>query len=246
MIVPLSAGTTTDIVARTIADRLGQRLGQPVVVENKQGAGGLIAAQAALSSAPDGYTILMVNSQHVINPAVNKSLPYDTLRDFVGLALVGEAPSVVVVTPTLGVRTLKDFIALAKQRPDSINYASGGIGSQTHLAGAYFASQAGISMVHIPYKVSSEVVGDLLTGRVQVSFVPAAFLLGPIREGKLLAACHDIAHRNAHASGTAQRERCGHPGIRVRHLVRLRRTRQGAGAGRCPPRASPAGGRRRT
>ena len=187
VIVPLSPGTTTDIVARTVAERLSARLGQPVVVENRQGAGGLVAAQAALSSAPDGYTILMVNSQHVINPAVYKTLPYDTLRDFTGVALVAEAPTMVVVTPKLGVRTLKEFIALAKQKPDAINYASSGVGSQTHLAGAYFASQAGISMVHVPYKASSEVVSDILAGRVQATFAPAAFLLGPVRDGKLLA-----------------------------------------------------------
>jgi tripartite-type tricarboxylate transporter receptor subunit TctC len=187
MIVPLTPGTTTDIVARTIAERLGRQLGQTVLVENRQGAGGLLAAQATLAAPPDGYTIMMVNSQHVINPAVNKALPYDTLRDFVGLGLVGEAPSVVVVPPSLGVRTIKEFIALAKQRPDFINYASSGIGSQTHLAGAYFASQAGISMVHIPYKNSSDVISDILTSRVQATFVPAAFLLGQIREGKLLA-----------------------------------------------------------
>jgi tripartite-type tricarboxylate transporter receptor subunit TctC len=187
IIVPLSPGTTTDIVARAIAERLSPHLSQPAVVENRQGAGGVVAAQAALSAAPDGYTILMVNSQHVINPAVHKTLPYDTLRDFVGLALVAEAPSVVVVTPKLGVRTLREFIALAKQKPDAINYASSGVGSQTHLAGAYFANQAGISMVHVPYKASSEVITDLLTGRVQATFVPAAFLLGPIRDGKLLA-----------------------------------------------------------
>jgi tripartite-type tricarboxylate transporter receptor subunit TctC len=187
MIVPLSPGTTTDIVARMLAERMALHLGQPVAVENRQGAGGVIAAQAALAAAPDGYTFLMVNSQHVINPAVHQSLPYDTLRDFVGIALVAEAPSVVVVTPKLGVRSLKEFIALAKQQPDAINYASSGIGSQTHLAGAYFANQAGISIVHVPYKTSSEVVADLLAGRVQATFVPAAFLLGPIRDGKLLA-----------------------------------------------------------
>lgn len=187
VIVPLSPGTTTDIVARTVAERMSSHLGQSVVVENRQGAGGVVAAQAALAAEPDGYTIMMVNSQHVINPAVYKALPYDTLRDFVGIALVAEAPSVVVVTPKLGVRTLKDFIALAKQKPDAINYASSGIGSQTHLAGAYFASQAGISMVHVPYKASSEVVADLLAGRVQATFAPAAFLLGPIRDGKLIA-----------------------------------------------------------
>jgi tripartite-type tricarboxylate transporter receptor subunit TctC len=130
---------------------------------------------------------MMVNSQHSINPAVYQNLPYDTLKDFAGLALVAEAPSAVIVSPKLGVTTLKDFIALAKQHPDTINYASSGIGSQTHLAGAYFASQAGISMVHVPYRDSSQVIADLLGGRVQASFVPLAFVLGQVQEGQLLA-----------------------------------------------------------
>lgn len=187
MVVPLSPGTSTDIVARTIAQSMAAHLGQPVVVQNRQGAGGTIAAQAVAKAAPDGYTILMVNSQHAINPLVYNNLQFDTLRDFVAIALVGESPSVVVVAPQLGARTLKDFIAIAKQRPDSIHYASSGIGSQTHLAGAYFASRAGIRLVHVPYKSSSDVVADLLSGRVQATFVPAPFLLSPIKSGKLVA-----------------------------------------------------------
>jgi tripartite-type tricarboxylate transporter receptor subunit TctC len=187
MIVPLSPGTTTDVVARTIADRLAQELEQPVIIENKQGAGGTLAAKVTAMSAPDGYTILMVNSQHSINPAVFQSLPYDTVKDFAGLALVAEAPSAVIVSPQLGVKTLGEFIALAKQRPDTIYYASSGIGSQTHLAGAYFASRAGIRMVHVPYRDSSQVIADLLAGRVQASFVPVTFVLGQVQERKLLA-----------------------------------------------------------
>jgi tripartite-type tricarboxylate transporter receptor subunit TctC len=187
VIVPLSPGTSTDVVARAIADRMAERLGQPVLVQNRQGAGGTIAAQAAAKSAPDGYTILMVNSQHSINPLVFSKLSFDTLRDFKGLALVGESPSVVVVAPQLGAHTLKEFIALAKQRPDAIHYASSGIGSQTHLAGAYFASRAGVKLVHVPYKSSADVVSDLLTGRVQATFVPAPFLLSHIKSGKLIA-----------------------------------------------------------
>jgi tripartite-type tricarboxylate transporter receptor subunit TctC len=185
MLVPLSPGTTTDVVARTFAGGLSRELGQSIVVENKQGAGGTIAAKMAASSAPDGYTILFINSQHSINPSVYQNLPYNTLTDFAGLALIAEAPSGVIVSPQLGVTTLQEFIALAKQRPDTIYYASGGIGSQTHLAGAYFASQAGIRMVHVPYRDSSQVIADLLGGRVQASFVPPAFLLGQIQEGKL-------------------------------------------------------------
>jgi tripartite-type tricarboxylate transporter receptor subunit TctC len=187
LIVPLSPGTTTDFVARTIADGLSRELEQPVIVENKQGAGGTIAAKLTAKSAPDGYTILMVNSQHSINPSVYQSLPYDTLKDFDGLALVAEAPSAVIVSPQLGVKTLSEFIALAKQQPDKFYYASSGIGSQTHLAGAYFAREAGIKMVHVPYRDSSQVIADLLTGRVQASFVPLAFVLGQVRDGKLLA-----------------------------------------------------------
>jgi tripartite-type tricarboxylate transporter receptor subunit TctC len=187
MIVPLSPGTTTDVVARTISDRLSQELEQPVIVENKQGAGGTLAAKVTAMTAPDGYTMMMVNSQHSINPAVYEKLPYDTLKDFAGLALIAEAPSAVIVSPKLGVTTLKEFIAFAKQHPDTINYASSGIGSQTHLAGAYFASQAGIRMVHVPYRDSSQVIADLLAGRVQASFVPLAFVLGQVQEGKLLA-----------------------------------------------------------
>ena len=187
VVVPLSPGTTTDIVARMFAERLAQRLGQPVLVQNRQGAGGTIAAQSVAKAAPDGYTILMVNSQHTINPSMYAALPYDTLRDFASLAMVGEAPSLVVVTPQLGVRSLRDFIALAKQRPDTIHYASSGVGSQTHLAGAYFAGQTGIRLVHVPYKNSADVVADLLGNRVQAAFVPAAFLQAFIRDGKLLA-----------------------------------------------------------
>ena len=187
MIVPLSAGTTTDLVARTLAERVSKKLGQSVVVENKQGAGGVIAAQSALGAAPDGYTILMVNSQHVINPSVYKALPYDTLKDFTGIAMVAEAPAIVAVSPKAGVRTLKEFIALAKQKPGQIHYASSGIGSQTHLAGAYFARAAGVDLAHVPYSGSGAVIPDLITGRVEAVFAPIAFVSGAIKEGKLIA-----------------------------------------------------------
>jgi len=187
LFVPQGAGSTTDIVARTIAERASRRLGQPIVIENKQGAGGVVAAQSALSAGADGYTLLFVNSQHVINPFVFKPLPYDTMRDFTGIALVAEAPAVVVVSSKLGVRTLKEFIAAAKKKPGSIHYASGGVGSQTHLAGAYFAKEAGIDMVHVPYNGSSAVIPDLLSGRVEATFAPAGFVLPSLAGGKAVA-----------------------------------------------------------
>jgi tripartite-type tricarboxylate transporter receptor subunit TctC len=185
MLVPNTAGSTSDVVARMFADRLAPRIGQPVVVENKPGAGGLIAAQAAAKSPPDGYTILFVNSQHAINPAAYEKLPYDTLRDFEGIVLVGDTPSVITVAPQLGVRTVGEFIALAKRRPGELAYASGGVGSQTHLSGAYFASLAGISISHVPYRSASEVLNDLVSNRTQATFAPAAYLLGQIQAGKL-------------------------------------------------------------
>ena len=185
VVVPISAGTTTDIVARTISERLSSELRQSVIVENKQGAGGTLAAKVLTMADPDGYTILMVNSQHAINPWVYKSLPYDTLKDFAGIALVAESPSAVIASPHLGVTTIRELIDLAKRKPGSINYASSGIGSQTHLAGAYFASQAGIELVHVPYRDSSPIIADLIAGRVQLAFAPVPYVLGQVQQGKL-------------------------------------------------------------
>lgn len=187
MLLPLSPGTTTDLVARFFAERIGQRLGQTVIVENRPGAGGTLAAQVVAKAPADGHTILLVNSQHAINPAAHSSLPYDTLRDFTGLAMVGEAPSVIAVPRELGVNTIGEFVALAKRKPAEINYGSAGVGSQTHLAGAYFASKAGISLTHVPYRSGAEVISDLVSNRIQSVFVPAPFVMGQIQEGKLKA-----------------------------------------------------------
>jgi tripartite-type tricarboxylate transporter receptor subunit TctC len=187
LIVPLSAGTTTDIVARRFAERVAQRLGQPIIVDNRPGAGGTLAAQATAKSPADGYTIMLVNSQHAINPSAYATLPYDTLRDFAGIALVAEAPSVIAVPTELGVKTLGEFVALAKRKPGQLNYGSSGIGSQTHLAGAYFASRTGISITHVPYRSAPEVINDLVSNRIQSVFVPAAFVVGQVQSGKLKA-----------------------------------------------------------
>ncbi|MFL6663667.1 MAG: tripartite tricarboxylate transporter substrate binding protein [Rhizobacter sp.] len=187
MVLPLSPGTTTDLVARMFGERLGQLLGQPVIIDNRPGAGGTLAAQAVAKAPADGYTILLVNSQHAINPAAHVSLPYDTLRDFTGLAMVAEAPSVIAVSRELGVNTLAEFVALAKKKPGSINYGSAGVGSQTHLAGAYFASKAGIQLTHVPYRSGSDVISDFVTNRIQSVFVPAPFVMGHIKDGKVKA-----------------------------------------------------------
>jgi tripartite-type tricarboxylate transporter receptor subunit TctC len=187
IVAPITAGTAIDILARLYADKLAKHFGQQVVVANRAGAGGLIGAQAVAASAPDGYTLLFANSGHAILGALNKNLPFDPIADFAGVSLVGEAPAIAVVPPSLGVANLKELVALAKSKPGEINYGSAGIGTSTHLAGAYFARQAGINLVHVPYTVSSTIIADLLGGRIQASFVPLAFVLPLLEDGRLRA-----------------------------------------------------------
>ena len=187
IVAPITAGTAIDILARLYADKLAKRFGQQVVVANRAGAGGLIGAQAVASSAPDGYTLLFANSGHAILGTLNKNLPFDPVADFAGVSLVGEAPAIVVVPPSLGVSSLQEFVALAKSKPGEINYGSAGIGTSTHLAGAYFALKAGIDLVHVPYTVSATIIADLLGGRIQASFVPMAFVLPLLQDGRLKA-----------------------------------------------------------
>lgn len=186
LVTSVSAGMTSDIIARIFADKLTKRMGQPVLVQNMPGGGGTVASRAVAAAPADGYTLLTVNVGHSVNPFLYKNLPYDTLRDFTGVALIAESPIVVLVPASLGVRTLKDFIALAKQKPGMINYPSAGIGTVTHLAGALFASLAGIELVHVPYKTMSTITADLLGGRVQAAFFPPGAVLAQIQEGKLL------------------------------------------------------------
>ncbi len=187
IVVPITAGTTIDILARLYADKLATRFGQQVVVANRPGAGGMIAAQAVANSPADGYTLLFANSGHAILGTINKNLPFDPVGDFSGVTLVGEAPGIVVVAPSLGPANLKEFIDLAKSKPGTINYGSAGIGTSTHLAGAYFALRTGTDLVHIPYTVSAQIIADLLGGRIQASFVPMAFVLPLLQDGKLRA-----------------------------------------------------------
>jgi tripartite-type tricarboxylate transporter receptor subunit TctC len=187
IVAPITGGTTIDILARLYADKLARHFGEQIVVLNRGGAGGVIGAQAVAAAAPDGHTLLFANSGHAILGTLNKNLPFDPVADFAGVSLVGEAPAIVVVPASLGVTKLKDFVALAKSKPGEINYGSAGIGTSTHLAGAYFARQAGIEMVHVPYSVSATIIADLLGGRIQASFVPIAFVLPLLQDGQLRA-----------------------------------------------------------
>jgi tripartite-type tricarboxylate transporter receptor subunit TctC len=177
LIVVLAPGQTVDVLARLYASKISKLLGQSVIVQNRPGAGGLIAAQSVATAAPDGYTILMANSGHAILSVMNKNLAFDPIKDFVGISMVASAPATIVVSPSIHVKTLKEFIDLAKSEPGTINFGSAGIGSSTHLAGAYFAYKAGVSLFHVPYKNGGEILSDMISGRVQATFSPLAFVL---------------------------------------------------------------------
>ena len=187
IVVPITAGTTIDILARLYGEALSRRLGQQVVIANRPGAGGLIGAQTVASAASDGYTVLLANSGHAILGTLNKNLPFDPVGDFAGVCLIADAPTVITVAPSLNVRGLRELVDLAKAKPGSINYGSAGIGTATHLAGAYFALQTGTQLVHVPYTVSSTIIADLLGGRIQATFAPAAFTLPLLQDGRLVA-----------------------------------------------------------
>jgi tripartite-type tricarboxylate transporter receptor subunit TctC len=156
------------------------------VVVNRPGASGAIAAVSVAKAAPDGYTIFLVNSQHTTNPALRNDLPYDTVKDFCGIALFADAPSMITVHPGLNIRTLKELIAYAKANPGKLNYGTSGVGTTTHIAGALFAARTGINIVPVPYK-GPEITADILSGRLDLMFVPVAFPMQYVREGKLVA-----------------------------------------------------------
>ena len=187
VVVPFTAGSTTDIIARAITDKLSASLGQQVIVDNRGGAGGTIGAAAVAHAAPDGYTLLIHSSSHTVSPSTFAKLPYDTIKDFAGVTPIATLPNVLVVSPTKNLRSVKELVDSAKAKPGSLNFASAGQGSATHLNAEKFKVQAGINTTHIPFKGSPEAVNEVLAGRVEYYFSPIAPVLAQIREGRLLA-----------------------------------------------------------
>lgn len=185
MIVPYSAGGATDIVARIVALKLPELLGQQVVIDNRPGAGSLIGTDIAAKALPDGYTLLAVGSPHVILPHLHKKLPYDALKDFTPIMQFGDQPYALTVHPSLGVSSVKELIALAQKQPGKINYASSGNGGAQHLFAAMFVSMAKIDMVHIPYKGSGPARADLLGGQVKVGCLGIASVLSNHKAGQV-------------------------------------------------------------
>jgi tripartite-type tricarboxylate transporter receptor subunit TctC len=186
-VVPFSAGSATDIVARTVAEAMGKTLGQTILIDNRLGAGGTIAAAQVAKSDPDGYTILVHSSGHALNPSIYPNLGYDTLKDLTGVTALAAIPNVLVVNPGKGWKTQADLIAAVKAKPDQFNYASAGIGSGTHMNAEIFRIQAGIDALHVPYKGTPDAMTNVIGGSNDWFFAPLASALPLIRDGKLQA-----------------------------------------------------------
>ena len=186
LIIPFAAGGSTDVTARLVAQALGDRLGQPVVAENRPGAGGNIGAEAAARATPDGHTLLMaVSGILAANKALYRTLPFDPLRDFAPISQVAVIPNLIVVNPEVPVRDLPGLIAYARARPGQVNYGSAGSGTSLHLAAALFAAKAGIELVHVPYRGGAPAATDLMAGKIQMIASPLVEVIGAVQAGQL-------------------------------------------------------------
>jgi tripartite-type tricarboxylate transporter receptor subunit TctC len=196
-VVPVGAGSSTDIVHRLVLDQLSSQLGQPVVVENRVGAGGTIGAAAVAKAPADGYTLLAHGAAHTIAPALYKNLTYHPARDFVAVAPLGISPSVLVVSPAKDMKSAAALVAAAKARPNALNFSSVGIGTATHLSAERFQASAGVQAVHVPFKGGAEATTEVIAGRVDFFFGPVALVLPHIREGRLAALAVNTDKRSA-------------------------------------------------
>jgi tripartite-type tricarboxylate transporter receptor subunit TctC len=183
--VGFAAGGATDLIARLLAERLSGRRGQQVVVENRPGAGGVVATGVVAKAPPDGYSLILASASHAINVSLQKSLPYDAVADFTPVAAVAAITNVLVVNRDVPAKSVSEFIALAKAKPGTLYFSSAGVGSSAHLANELFKSMAGIDIRHVPYKGTADAVRDLITGRVQCTVDSVSALLPYIRSGEL-------------------------------------------------------------
>jgi putative tricarboxylic transport membrane protein len=214
LIVPYAAGGGADSVARIVARRVSETIGQTIVIENRGGAGSIIGTELVNKSEPDGYTLLLGQSGPIsINPAIYKKLPYDPVKDFAPVSMTTAYPYIMVVNPKLGVKTLQEFVALAKSRPGELNYGTTGVGAANHLVTELFDFKAGIRMTHIPYRGTALAVTDLLAGQVQMVFADPITALPHINAGTLLALAVTSKERSPVAPNVPTISESGYPGF---------------------------------
>jgi tripartite-type tricarboxylate transporter receptor subunit TctC len=192
IIIAFPVGGLLDVVSRIVGEKLNGLLGQQFVIEARPGAGGTLATAAVARAEPDGYTLMMINDNHAINPSVFKNIPYDSVKDFAPVGFVGSAPLVFAVHAGLPLRSVKDLVALAREKPGTVTYGSVGVGSAAHLAGEMFTSAAGVSMQHVPYRGGAPALNDLVAGHLNTQMLSAVVALPHIEAGKLrpLAVAH--------------------------------------------------------
>ena len=185
-VIPFGAGSATDVVPRVIFEQLSAQLGQPIIVENRAGAGGTIGTASVAKAEPDGNTLLATSSSHTVAPSLYPNLPYDAARDFVGVGMLGNAPNVLIISPARGIKTVAELVAAAKAKPGSFSFATLGVGSGVHMSAERFRLAAGYEAVHVPFRGGAEALTEVIAGRVDYYFCPIATALPLIQEGRLV------------------------------------------------------------
>ncbi len=195
--MPLTAGSATDAVARVVFEQVGRQIGQTVIIENRVGAAQTIGAGVVAKAEPDGYTVLVNSSSHTVFPSTFTSLPFNVVRDFAAVTPLANIPTVMVIAPSRGFKTVQDFVAAAKAKPGAMTYGSGGVGNSTHFAAERFRLSAGFTGVHVPFKGAPEALTEVMTGRVDFYFSPVPPALALIRDGRLQALAVSSARRSS-------------------------------------------------
>ena len=212
IVVPISPGGTTDVFARTLAIGYTEAWGQQVIVDNRPGAGGMIGSEMVAKAPPDGYTLLMAYTSHVTNPSLWTRIPYDTLRDFAPVAMVATVPSVLIVHPSLPVRSVPELIAFARRRPHELDFGSSGVGTASHLAAVLFSQHAGLHLTHVPYKGGVPALYELIGGQISVMFGSLATAFPNIASGRVRALAVTSAKRALASPQVPTMQEAGIPG----------------------------------
>jgi tripartite-type tricarboxylate transporter receptor subunit TctC len=219
IVVPFSPGSATDITSRAVAQAMSKKLGQPVVIDNRPGAGGTIGAAQVARAAPDGYTLLVHSSGHTVNPFIFANLGYDTQKDLAGVSMLAELPNVLVVPPSKGWKTASDLVKAAKAAPGKLSYGSSGAGSGTHMNAEKFRLRAGFDAVHVPYKGPPEALTDIMGERIDFLFAPVLTTLSLIRENRVTAVALGGAKRSSVLPDIPTTEEAGYPNSAYRFWV---------------------------